>query len=810
MPYRRVSAHPHHYRVLVVGTAVSGLVLLLLADALRTYALEGTFTSLQAFGFAAFVAVMYLAIGTLVWLYARDRVTARLMYGVSCSVMISFALQTAAADGDRFATAVSSASSSLALLFFALLLLRFPQNMLSIPSRKPSSSRWHISLTSLVRGYCIMAGLLCFLAVVSDGSHAFASPSVWLDQIYNLYNVVALVGTFATIAISYRSSPSIRERQQRQFFVWGVVLALSPLLVLTVVPQALQNVLPVTPVDGRLSAVSLVLLPIAFGYSILRYQLLVFDIYVRRVVIWIIGAVCLAVLVYVAQSTLSALGIAHSSSLTLVILIVLTVLAPCVWFLAKAGTERLFFAEVRYYRNFFRTPTTVGEHVLGLDEVARLLVTAARQAFEAPNVCLFVLNEEGSVYDSCLPSNNGNAEEEETSFAQKIAALLSPGTAVPGSLDPVRDPSVFQRLLAAPRPLLLSDLPDEEEQGLRMTRYVNAGQQEGADTLIAPIKAQGIVIGILVLGPRGEQSLYAGPDFEIVSALLGQFSPYLENARVSLSLKTTNTHLLEANTQLRDAYEQLKELDQLKDEFITIASHELRTPLTAVQGYIALLREYNGDDELLPPPMRADFLSKADRGCEELTLLMGNMTNAGDIERSVQRVTLADVSLFSVTVNVTEILDALLRQEHHTIEIDVSSDLCVKADVLALGQVIRNLIVNAIKYSPAGTLIEVTASRQEEHVILSVRDYGQGIPPTDQPRLFHRFVRLERDMNSPTRGSGLGLYISHRLVTAMGGRIWVESSGVEGQGSTFKVALPLAVSPLDIVSFAQGKGTGKK
>lgn len=810
MPYRRVSAPPHRYRVLVAGTAISGLVLLLLADALRTYALEGIFTSLQAFGFAAFVAVMFLAIGTLVWLYARDRVTARLMYGVSCSVMISFALQTAATDGDQFATAVSSSSSSLALLFFALLLLRFPQNMLSVPSREPSSSGWHISLVSLLWGYCIMASLLCFLAVASDGSHLFGTPPVWLEKIYGLYNVVILVGTFATIAISYRSSPSIRERQQRQFFVWGVVLALSPLLVLTVLPQALQNVLPVTPVDGQLSAVSLVLLPIAFGYSILRYQLLVFDTYVRRVVIWISGAVCLAVLVYVAQSTLSALGLAHGSSLTLVILIVLTVLAPCVWFLAKAGTERLFFAEVRYYRNLFRTPTTVGEHVLGLDEVARLLITAARQAFEAPNVCLFVLNEEGSVYHSCLPSNNGNAEEAEASFAQKIATLLSPGTAVSGSLDPVRHPALFQRLLAAPRPLLLSDLSGEEEQGLRMTRYVNIGQQEGADTLIAPIKAQGVVIGILVLGPRGEQSLYAGPDFEIVRALLGQFSPYLENARVSLSLKTTNTHLLEANTQLRDAYEQLQELDQLKDEFITIASHELRTPLTAVQGYISLLREYNGDDELLPPPMRADFLSKADRGCEELTLLMGNMTNAGDIERSVQRVTLADVSLFKVTVNVTEILDALLRQEHHTIEIDVSPDLYVKADVQALGQVIRNLVVNAIKYSPAGTLIEVTASRQEEHAILSVRDHGQGIPPTEQPRLFHRFVRLERDMNSPTRGSGLGLYISHRLVTAIGGRIWVESSGVEGQGSAFKVALPLALSPLDIVSFAQGQGIEKK
>ena len=795
MLLRRVSAHPHRYRLLATGTAASSLVLLLLADAFRTYVIEATFTSLQTFGFATFVAAMYLAVGTLVWLYARDRVTARLMYGVSCAVMIPFALETAAAAGDQFAEAVSSASSSLGLLLFALLLLHFPQNMLSTISRNPSPSGWRVSLTRLVRGYRISACVLCFFALMFVGSHAFAAPPPWLESVYNLYNVVVLAGIVATMAISYRSSPSIRERQQRQFFVWGVVLSLSPLLMLTVVPETLQNVLPIRPVDGQLSAVALVLLPIAFGYSILRYQLLVFDTYVRRVVIWIIGAVSLAVLVYIAQSTLDGLGLAHGSSLTLVVLSLLTILAPCLWFVAKAGTERLFFAEVRYYRHFFRTPTTVGEHVLGLDEVARLLVTAARQAFEAPNVCLFVLNEEGSVYQSCLPLNNGRAEEEEQSFVQKIAALLSPGIAVPGSLDPVRYPTLFERLVAAQRPLLLGELLSEE-QGLRLSRYVNVGQQEGMDTLIAPIKAQGVVIGILVLGPRGEQSLYAGPDFEIVRALLGQFSPYLETARVSLSLKTTNVQLRAANTQLRDAYQQLQELDHLKDEFITIASHELRTPLTAVQGYIALLREYTGDDEILPPSMREDFLAKADRGCEELTLLLGNMTNAGDIEKSAQRVTLADVSLHSLTVNVTEILEALLRQEQHTIEIDVSPDLCVKADGQALGQVIRNLIVNAIKYSPAGTLIEVTASCQEEQVILSVRDHGLGIPPTDQLRLFHRFVRLERDMNSPTRGSGLGLYISQQLVIAMGGRIWVESSGIEGEGSIFKVALPLVLAPL--------------
>lgn len=77
-------------------------------------------------------------------------------------------------------------------------------------------------------------------------------------------------------------------------------------------------------------------------------------------------------------------------------------------------------------------------------------------------------------------------------------------------------------------------------------------------------------------------------------------------------------------------------------------------------------------------------------------------------------------------------------------------------------------------------------------VTISVKDWGKGIKPEDQERVFQRFFRLESDVNSPIRGSGLGLYISKRLIIAMGGKIWIESSGIEGEGSTFSIQLPMA------------------
>ncbi len=779
------------YRLLVVCVATIVLLLVLLGDALYTPLLH---VRLIRLGFDTFVAVMFLALGTLVWLYARDRITARLMYGVTCAVMLTFALETATAAGNLFAQAISGACSSLALLLFALLLLHFPQDVFATFSQNQVLTGRGVIHMRLLRGYLFIAGLFCMLAMTFAGVYAFATPPTWLEICYRLYNVVILAGIVGTMAISYRSTPSVRERQQRRFFVWGVVLSLSPLLVLTVIPEALQSVLPVTPVDGQLSAVSIVLLPIAFGYSILRYQLMVLDTYVRRVVMSVSGVVCLAVLVYVAQSTLNALVSAHSSSLVVLVTLSLLVgLAPCLWYVAKAGTERLFFDEVCHYRRFFSAPTTAGEHALSLDAVARLLIAAARQTFETPDVCLFILNEKGDMYHVSPSSNSDAAEEEGQRFVHAIISLLSPATSAAGLLDRERYSHIFERIAVAQRPLLLSELlAGEQQREPGLMRYLNRRQQEGMDTLFAPIKSQGVVIGILVLGPRGDQRLYAGPDFAIIEALLGRFSPFLETARVTLSLKTTNEQLGEANTQLRDAYEQLQALDRLKDEFITIASHELRTPLTAVQGYISLLRDYNGKDELLTAAMRAEFLAKADLGCEELTLLLGNMTTAGDIEMVAQRVTPTDVSLRKVTLNVAEMFDSLLQQQQRTIEINVLDEFSVRADAQALAQVIRNLIMNAMKYSPERTPIQVSAALQGEQVALSVQDYGKGIPPADQSRLFQRFVRLERDMNSPTRGSGLGLYISKQLIAAMHGRIWVESSGIEGQGSTFILTLPIA------------------
>jgi signal transduction histidine kinase len=144
---------------------------------------------------------------------------------------------------------------------------------------------------------------------------------------------------------------------------------------------------------------------------------------------------------------------------------------------------------------------------------------------------------------------------------------------------------------------------------------------------------------------------------------------------------------------------------------------------------------------------------------------------------------------------VITLIEPQLNQEKRRIYVNVPEPLEVRADPARLRQVVLNLCTNALKYSPAGTPLGFSArvyQDQRPSAIISVADRGKGIRPEDQGQIFQRFVRLESDLNSAVRGSGLGLYISRRLIEAMDGRIFVESSGIPGEGSIFSIQLPLA------------------
>jgi signal transduction histidine kinase len=266
-------------------------------------------------------------------------------------------------------------------------------------------------------------------------------------------------------------------------------------------------------------------------------------------------------------------------------------------------------------------------------------------------------------------------------------------------------------------------------------------------------------------------------------------------------LWTRNEALQRANAQIEEqarieaAYEQQRRLNDLKDQFILHVSHELRTPLTQVYGYLELLGNFH---DMLTSEKRARFTLQATQGCETLQQLIDTILDAVGTDSHLPPPQAQELFVADLVHEVLEQFEPLQRQEH-PVHLEIAEGLVVQADRQSLCRVLRNLLSNAFKYTPAQTTVQVVATRCDpvtgcpdgiSQVCICVQDTGPGIPPEDIPLLFGKFVRLTRDLASSIRGTGLGLYISKQLVEAMGGRIWVESAGVAGQGSRFYFTLP--------------------
>ena len=236
-----------------------------------------------------------------------------------------------------------------------------------------------------------------------------------------------------------------------------------------------------------------------------------------------------------------------------------------------------------------------------------------------------------------------------------------------------------------------------------------------------------------------------------------------------------------------------KQLEQLKDDFIGIASHELKTPVTSLKAYAQLLerRFRQGGDA-----RSAELLQKMDA---QLNKLMGLIGDLLDVTKIVSGQLPFQLSSFDFNELVNEIVEETQRTTtRHTIIQELAASVTLSADRDRIGQVLTNLLTNAIKYSPQAETVVVKTVRTGDAIITSVQDFGIGIPGEKQQYIFERFFRVGGGTQNTYPGLGLGLYISAEFVKRHGGSIWVESE--EGKGTTFSFSLPLRQAQKEVHS----------
>ncbi|MFY0563257.1 ATP-binding protein [Archangium lansingense] len=286
------------------------------------------------------------------------------------------------------------------------------------------------------------------------------------------------------------------------------------------------------------------------------------------------------------------------------------------------------------------------------------------------------------------------------------------------------------------------------------------------------------------------QSVSTGQPFEVQFRLLSQrdqsFRWHLGRAVPERNERGRITGWIVTATDInnqKQAEEELAQANAAKDAFLAAASHELRTPLAAAKMQVQLAQRKFGA-ELTDGPRRA--LEGLDRQVDRMTKLVSDLLDVSRLLTGRLSLEVEEFDLVPLLHATCERLQSLSTE--HRLKLETPASMSMRGDPGRIEQVVTNLVANAIRYSPQGGVVELQAWSEDGNVLLRVRDQGIGIPAEKLPLIFERFGQAH---GARYGGLGLGLTISQGIIEQHGGRIWAESRGVEGEGSTFHVCLPL-------------------
>jgi signal transduction histidine kinase len=326
--------------------------------------------------------------------------------------------------------------------------------------------------------------------------------------------------------------------------------------------------------------------------------------------------------------------------------------------------------------------------------------------------------------------------------------------------------SSLERIIQEGKPRILNDL----EAYLREHPHSESTQRIVAEgirsSLTCPLIAMGKPIGFMFFSSM-RPNVYRDAHVELFMQIAGQLAVIVEKSRL---------------------YQQLLELNELKVRFLGVVAHDLRSPLTIIKGFADILR---GGVLGQVPPQQLEILKRLDQSCAQMLLLINDLLDVSAIELGKLELDKKPVDLAKYLGDLHPSNALLAKAKNITLNLEIEPNLPeVSLDPNRVGQIVSNLITNAIKFSFPETTITLRAEREGSGVAISVEDQGQGIPSDEIPRLFSEFSRTSVKPTGGEKSTGLGLAIVKRLAEAHGGRMSVRSE--LGKGSVFTFHLPIS------------------
>ena len=340
-------------------------------------------------------------------------------------------------------------------------------------------------------------------------------------------------------------------------------------------------------------------------------------------------------------------------------------------------------------------------------------------------------------------------------------------------------------MLASSARLVTLDLlnDDEEEQGAEMNK-MNI-------SVVSQLHSPVGVVGYVMLGYKQNATQYGRQDLDFIDIVSDEFAIAIQSELRFEEIKAFNAELQhkidEATKELQASNKKLQQLDQAKDEFISMASHQLRTPLTTVKGYLSMVLE--GDVGKVVPAQKK-VLEQAYDSSQRMVYLIGDFLNVSRLQTGKFEMERLPSNLAKVIDEEISQLQASANSRKITLRYQAPAAFPVLVvDENKLRQVMMNFIDNAIYYSKPDTTIDISLVQRAGEIVFKVVDHGIGVPVTERAQLFTKFYRASNAKKQRPDGTGIGLFMAKKVIVAHGGSIIFETK--EGQGSTFGFKLPL-------------------
>lgn len=398
------------------------------------------------------------------------------------------------------------------------------------------------------------------------------------------------------------------------------------------------------------------------------------------------------------------------------------------------------------------TVSTAASTVLNPDELLQQVVDLTKERFGLYHAQVFLADEAWNTL--LLAAGSGDIGKQ----------MVMSGNTIPMEKNEL----LVSRATRERKALISNDV--RREESFQLNPLLPDTRSEMAIPMIAGDKVLGVFdVHSVNLNHFTEE------DANIYTTLASQVAVSLQNARLYAEQAATVA--------------QLRELDRLKSSFLANMSHELRTPLNSILGFSdVMLEELDGP---LTENMRND-LGLIQKNGQHLLHLINDVLDMAKIESGKLNLNIEKFNLQEVIEEVTSITAPFASEKNLSLFLEQDSDneVQISADKIRIRQVMINLVNNAIKFTERGK-ISIRAACEDNHVLISVKDTGIGIPHDHLDSVFQEFTQVDTSTTRKAGGTGLGLPISRRLIEMHGGKLWAESSGINGEGSIFYVFLPI-------------------